>query len=770
MFEAKYQWVPAKAVSSAAVEQLSKELNLAPLTTKLLLQRGITTQKEAEAFLNPTLEQLADPFALHDMQRAVERIKQAIASDEQITVYGDYDVDGISSTAVVYEALMDLGAKVNYYIPDRFKDGYGPNLQRYQQLIKNQTELLITVDNGVAGFAAIEFAQNQGVDVVITDHHALPPKLPPAYAIVHPRYPQHEYACPNLAGVGVAFKLVCALLDEIPQEMLDLVVLGTIADLVELTGENRALVKFGLQALQQTQRPGLIALANSAKLDLTQADAETISFGLAPRLNSLGRLATGQIGVELLTTFDEDQAAEIAAKVEKLNQKRQQETEKIATAAWNQLKTADQHLVNVVAGEGWNTGLVGIAASRLVEKSQRPTLVLGIDPVTKIAKGSGRSVAAFDLFAALDPQRQLFEAFGGHQQACGLTIKVSQLPELQKVLDAAAQQQHLDTAGKEKLEIAATLPLSSIDQNLIDQINLLQPFGPGNPAPTFSFTDYQLVQPKMIGKKQNHLQFRLQNAQQQVAAIDFFAGEQGTAFIKQPAAFKFVGHLTLNKWKNQVKPQIMVADLGSSGPLVIDRRTPKLSRQLFNRPATFFFFEQRHYSVLKPYFSADCNLVIGEKQLLQQKSFSELILVDCPPSLKEFAQLFAQLQVEQLEVIFYPFTIKAGVKVPTRAELARVYRYVLKHQQIKLAENLEPLANYLELKPQQLNFILQMFFEAGFVKIDKGLMTGCVSRKKIDLTKMVSYRSKLQQLKSEKILIQGKSADLTNWIARLLTN
>lgn len=770
MFEAKYHWVAASAVDETEIKNLSQALKVDSLTAKLLLQRGVKTPAEAEIFLNPTLAQIDDPFKMHDMQRAVERIQQAIATGEQITIYGDYDVDGISSTAVVYEALMELGAKVDYYIPNRFKDGYGPNLERYQQLIQEKTELLITVDNGVAGASAVEFAQKAGVDVIITDHHALPAKLPAAYAIVHPRYPGSEYSCPNLAGVGVAFKLVSALLDEVPQEMLDLVVLGTIADLVDLTGENRALVKFGLLALQQTQRPGLLALAANAKLDLTQADPETISFGLAPRLNSLGRLASGQPGVELLTTFAEDKAAEIATKIEQLNQKRQQETEKITTAAMNQLtNNGGRHLVNVVAGADWNPGLVGIVASRLVEKTQRPTLVLGIDAKTGLAKGSGRSIAAFDLFAALDPQRQLFEAFGGHQQACGLTIKKEQLPQLQRALDQAADQQQIKTAGKDKLVIAASLPITEIDPKLIKQINLLQPFGPGNPAPTFSFTDFNVVQPRMIGKKKNHLQFKLQGEKHSITAIDFFAGEQGEAFIRQPTAFKFVGHLTLNRWKNQLNPQIMVADLACESPVVIDQRTLKLSRKLFQQSATYFFFEERHYKLLKTYLPLNGQLVIGKKQLLSQH-FARLVIVDCPPSISEGEQIFSQLQVDQLELIFYPFNLQAGIKIPTRTELAQVYRYVVNHQQIQITNNVEKMAAYLQVKPQQLNFILQMFFEAGFVKIDNGLMTGCTSQRKIDLTKLDSYRSRLQQLKSEKILIQGKSAGLTNWILRLLTN
>ena len=325
MLAAKKKWVPrlTTAVDEADVDKLAEAASVTPLVARLLIMRGINTAEEAAPFLHADQQPLLDPTTMHDMEKAVDRIQEAIIAGDQITIYGDYDADGLTSTSIMYETLDQIGANVNYYIPDRFKDGYGPNQAAFDRLIAAGTKLFVTVDNGVAGNAVINQVQEQGIDVVVTDHHELPTELPHAYAIVHPRHPEGSYPFGGLSGAGVAFKVATALLEEVPEELLDLAAIGTVADLVSLTGENRTLVTLGLKVLQQTTRPGLAALIQEAGLIPDKLTETNIGFGIAPRLNALGRLQSAQSGVELLTTLDDERATALAKQVNQLNEKRQ---------------------------------------------------------------------------------------------------------------------------------------------------------------------------------------------------------------------------------------------------------------------------------------------------------------------------------------------------------------------------------------------------------------------------------------------------------------
>ena len=329
LIDAKKEWQEIELSENEYLDELIEETGFPKIVLQILMERGYDSLEAINNFLDPDARGLYDPNFMHDMELGVDRIQQAIMNGEKIVIYGDYDVDGITSTALMYETLEELGAEVEYYIPDRFKDGYGPNVEVYKRLIDEGVSLIVTVDNGVAGHEAIDYANQHGVDVVITDHHELPETLPDAYAIIHPRHPEGDYPFGELSGVGVAFKVAAALLEELPQDVLDLVALGTVADLVSLTGENRILVKYGLQLLQQTMRPGLQSLYKVAGIEVPTITEETIGFSLAPRLNALGRMENGSLGVELLTTLDEERAEELAKTTNQLNIKRQEEVNKI---------------------------------------------------------------------------------------------------------------------------------------------------------------------------------------------------------------------------------------------------------------------------------------------------------------------------------------------------------------------------------------------------------------------------------------------------------
>ena len=319
MIDAKFKWELADNASSATVDNLEKELGISRILATLLAQQGIDSTEQAKKFFEPSIEEIHDPTLLHDMDKAVERIEQAVEKQEQITIYGDYDADGITSTSLMYETLLSIGANVNYYVPNRFTDGYGPNMDAYQRLIDNGTQLFITVDNGVSGKNVIDKVMEAGVDVVITDHHELPADLPNAVAIVHPRYPGSNYPFPDLSGVGVAFKVAWALTGEFPVEELDLVAIGEIADVVNVMDENHALISYGIQQLRQGMRPGLAALMKLADIKANNLTDQDIGFGIAPRLNALGRIADANDGVKLLTSLDENESQKLSKDVDHAN-------------------------------------------------------------------------------------------------------------------------------------------------------------------------------------------------------------------------------------------------------------------------------------------------------------------------------------------------------------------------------------------------------------------------------------------------------------------
>ena len=411
MISATYEWAFDPKTPDEAFLELAKAHKLDEMTSQFLYNRGIDSEEKLTDFLTLDISKLHDPYLLYDMDKAVSRLRLAIENGEQILIYGDYDADGMTSASIAKEALEMLGAEVQVYLPNRFTDGYGPNQSVYKYFIEQQAiSLILTVDNGVAGHEAIAYAMEQGVDVIVTDHHSLPEELPEAYAIVHPEHPDGNYPFSYLAGCGVAFKLACALLETVPMELLDLVAIGTIADMVSLTDENRQLVAMGLQVLKTTERMGLQELLRQSSVRPEEIDEETIGFQIAPQLNALGRLDDPNPAIELLTGFDDEEAADIAKMIGAKNEERKALVKTIYNEAMDMVDLSKP--VQVLAKEGWHPGVLGIVAGRILEKIAQPVIVLTIDDGK--AKGSARSVEALDIFAALDGYRELFVAFGGH--------------------------------------------------------------------------------------------------------------------------------------------------------------------------------------------------------------------------------------------------------------------------------------------------------------------------------------------------------------------
>lgn len=770
MLAAKKKWLYRSTTDTLTTdaEALATELSLPVLVAKLLIERGITTTAQATAFLHADQQPLNDPMQMHDMAKAVERIQAAIMAGDQITVYGDYDADGLTSTSIMFETLSQIGAQVNYYIPDRFKDGYGPNQAAFDRLIAAGTKLFVTVDNGVAGNAVIDAVQAQGIDVVVTDHHEMPAVLPKAYAIVHPRYPDSQYPFGDLSGAGVAFKVATALLEEVPEELLDLAAIGTVADLVSLTGENRTIVTLGLTILRQTARPGLAALIKAAGLDADNLDETSIGFGIAPRLNALGRLQSAQSGVELLTTFDDDRATELATQVNQLNEKRQGLVREIAASALAQAESPENQARQtlVITGHDWHEGVLGIVASRLVEQTGKPTIVMNESTDGRL-KGSGRSVEAYNLFAAIDPVRDDLVAFGGHHMAVGLTLMTTALPTLRSALETAAVSQDLASHAQPTLTLDSKLAIKDANLETLAALRQLAPFGNANPAPLFELKPTDVPQVRAIGSDQQHLKLQLSDGNNKLDAIAFSMGSAAAAIQASPTELSVVGELSSNTWQGNTTPQIMVKDLAITGAQIIDARTQHLTAQQFKTAGIYLFFHQKLMKRLTDFMGSQAQPLLVTDAATDLSAISTeqpVFIVDCPDTLADFTQVLTALPLNQLTLYLYQRESVYLTGMPSRAQFAKLYKFTLSQHDVDIHHQLALVAGHLHLDRNLLIFMIQVFFEVGFVKINDGVMNGVSNPPKADLHHAPSYQLREQQLIAEETLLYSKSAALQIWV------
>lgn len=497
----------------AACWHLARTLNLSPVTAQVLYNRGLTTPEAAHAFLTAGREQILDPFQLKDMDRAVQLIRARIASGGPIMVYGDYDVDGVTGTTILVLALRALGATVEYYIPNRFDEGYGLNVGALEKIREQGHDFVVSVDTGVTAVKEAEAAKALGITLVISDHHEPGPTLPDVPALVNPKRPDCTYPFKGLSGVGVAFKLALALESPNAWDLIDIVTLGTIADMVPLVGENRAIVREGLAALGATRRPGLRALMEVAGVK-TPVTATHIGFSLGPRINALGRMGSAMQGVELLVTADPAKAAELARHLDEENRSRQEIEASILEEALAQAERQapqEREYVLVLAGEGWHHGVVGICASRVLEAYHRPSILLSIDGDE--VRGSARSIPAFHMHRALLQVSDLFAKWGGHAAAAGMTLKQpGDVAELRRRLNAIGAQWLKPEDLVPELRIDAAVGLEEITDDLMTELQRLEPHGIGNPAPLFAVKDVRVMDARLIGKEQNHLKLLVKSA------------------------------------------------------------------------------------------------------------------------------------------------------------------------------------------------------------------------------------------------------------------
>lgn len=536
----RVRWV-VRTEQPEIVAKLQHETGITEIMARLLVNRGITEPEQVERFLKPDWSNLPDPFLLPDAQTAVNRLLLAIERKERILVYGDYDVDGVASAALWFHTLSRLGAKVVARVPHRKRDGYDIRVPVIDEAHRWGVSLIITCDCGIQAREVVERARERSIDVIITDHHEPGEEVPRATAVVNPHLPWSRYPFPNLSGVGVSYRLGEALIRAkglLPvnyrKHFLDLATLGTIADVMPLVEENRVYAWYGLQAIPRSARPGVRALLEVARVPKdVPVTMRQVQFALAPRINAVGRLDDASLALELLTTKDLQRARQLALTLEEHNRRRQSEQQRILEQALQQVeqRDIDREWVLVLVGEEWDKGVIGIVASKVLERYHRPAVIVSLDAECGVGRGSARSIRPYDMFRAMESQRELFIECGGHALAAGFSIRAEHLEELRTYLNRLAHEWMSPEDLLPSIEIDAEIELQEVTPDLVTALNLLEPFGHGNPEPVFLSRGLTLLTKRRVGSDLSHWKLEVDaGAQQPIGCIAFGMGDYDDHF------------------------------------------------------------------------------------------------------------------------------------------------------------------------------------------------------------------------------------------------
>ena len=559
-------WIIESVLPPEADQKL---VRFPPILRQLLYNRGCKTDEAARQYMEAQLPEGSDPMNMLGIPEAAERIWQAIQKEERIAVYGDYDADGVTATALLTDLLMKLGAQVQGYIPNRFDEGYGLNTEALDALQAGGTALVVTVDCGIRSMDEAEHARRNGLDLIITDHHHPLDEMPRALALVNPKQPGEVYPDKNLAGVGLAYKLACALLEKAraagyapaeqieAEEYLDLVALGTISDQAPLIGENRALVRKGLEYIRRPHRQGILSLIGAAQLNALQITSDSIGFGLGPRLNAAGRLDSALAALNLLLTRDLAEAAFLAQQLDNQNRERQQITREIQAHAEGQaLAEEPDALLLFSAHESYNPGVIGLAASRLMEQYYRPSIVASHGP--EFTRGSCRSIPEFHITKALDECADLLVRHGGHSAAAGFTVRNEHLPELVERLRLIAQRELGSLDLRPTLRADAQVNLAELTPDLLNDLGYLQPTGQNNPAARFVSRGVRVLRSKTVGKDNSHLKLTVTDG---IITYDAIAFRQGNLYGNLPQYIDVIYNFERNEYNGFVSLQLNVQDI-----------------------------------------------------------------------------------------------------------------------------------------------------------------------------------------------------------------
>jgi len=642
------------SISEIDVKRISDKANIPKLIAKVLLNRGIDDCEKIRKFIDPSVEDLYDPFLMKDMDRAVERMKTALAKKEKIVVYGDYDVDGITSTSILIDFLSRLGATCDFYIPDRVDEGYGISIPAIDKIRQMDSSLIITADCGITAVDEVKYIKECGMDIIITDHHECTGVLPDAHAVVNPHRPDCTYPFKELAGVGVVYKFIHALciemsLGDIHQDYIDLVTLGTVADVVPLLDENRIIVKYGIPKIENTSNIGLKALINNSGLENKKITSTLISFVLAPRINAAGRLGDAGRGVRLFTTKDEKEAFSIALELNEENRNRQDMESHILSEAISVIETKvdlEREKVIVAAGESWHHGVIGIVASKITERYYRPCLLLSVE--NGVCKGSGRSIEGFNLFKALEHCSSLLTKYGGHELAAGLSLEYGNLDQFKRMINEYADNVLKDEDLIPRIRIDASIDKQDISMDSVKALAVLAPFGAGNPEPVFSYDKLKISDIRTVGEDK-HLKLWLQDNGFYTEAIGFNMGtliNEFNAGDLLDVAFS----LEINSWNSNEKVQFNLKDI-------------KLNKETVMKNNYYIILDKHIENRMLNSYNKDESLLKIFK-LVSKECFAEF---SCPDNEK---------------MVFVPCE---DDMVPDRQDLAAVYLYI----KANCAENLE---------------------------------------------------------------------------------
>lgn len=546
------------------IKYLSESASITPAFAQVLINRGINKRDAVKSFLDPSPERLSDPCSLHGIKEASEIIRAAIGDGQRILVHGDYDADGLTATAVMVSALERLGADVRYFIPDRMKHGYGFNSPGVEYAGETGAALVVTVDCGITSFEAVKLAASQGIGVVITDHHepasngADKPLLPEALVIVNPKL--YEGDDTIISGSFIAFKLASSLLgNEDSRDLMDLAAIGTVADVVPLIRENRILVREGLKLINEGRRPGINALRKLSTYNGRPVNASLLSFAINPRLNAAGRVSNAADAIRLLLSRDDEEAAELAARLNELNLKRQEIQTGVYQEALSRAREEGFDRSIVLASEKWHEGIIGIVASKLAGLFFRPAFIFSIKD--GIARGSARSIPPFDLHSGLSECRDILISFGGHKQAAGVKLQVENLPEFEKRMNHLMKDALTDKDLIPILTVDAGVELRDVNFRLVKELALLEPLGFGNPEPVFGTKGLEVMGPRIVGK--NHLKMRIRDRSVVLDAIGFNMGGMMEK-LEVSTTVDAVYTPAINEWKGGRSLQVQLMDFRPS--------------------------------------------------------------------------------------------------------------------------------------------------------------------------------------------------------------
>lgn len=723
----KYNWIYPNYDENfiKELESYSISKNIA----KILNARNITDMTSVKKYFSDEYEEGYDPFLMHDMQKAVDRINEAIENEEKILVYGDYDADGITSTVLLVETLISMGANVSSYIPNRFEEGYGPNKEAFTKIIDSGITLIITVDNGIAGVEEVDLANELGCDVIVTDHHKIQDTIPNAYAIIHPEHPEGNYPFKKLAGVGVAFKLAHALLEIFPDFLLDLVAIGTIADMVSITDENRIFVKQGLELINEDPRIGLKMLLELSGID-TKIDEQTVGFYIAPKLNSIGRMDSAKLGLTFLMAEEPVTARALAEQIEQYNIQRKQVTEDIVKDVISKIENSEKKQKNVIMVSGeYHEGVLGIVASNIVEKYQKPVFIM--NEKEGVLKGSARSIFDFNIYVAMNKISDLFLAFGGHTLAAGFSFEKSNFEKIEEFLDNEFEEfkQNNDLKANKNIDIVTSL--EDISYQFLNSLDALKPYGMDFEKPTVLIENAMVLNKAYFGSEKQYLRLTIAD---EVGNLDCITFKDSVTFdkVEKNDIIDLLCNIDKNNFNGRTKLQAHIIDIHIKEFLFedlrfinydianIDINCLKLSKYKDDKDNNFYQYK-------------DLDSLIDEE-------FEYIYLLDIPTS-KEYLYKIINLKPKKVFLICEEKQVLSDVYLIDKNRLIKLFNLIIStnNKQINVAQQLDKLLAVLKTNVDSLKIMIQIFKELELINFVNNTIILNPDYKTVDLKKSSSF-------------------------------